>query len=429
MLTLTEACGFPRIFGTGLSVDGGRVSPVLRPYRELAAIPHLPRLLLWSMVGRIHLPGTPLAVSFLIAGWTGSYAVAGVVGGALTLGMGVAGPLRGRAADRSPAGRLLLVTSAGYGVGIAVLGVLPAVLPGSAWPVAVVVGFVTGSFTPPVTAMSRASFPRLATGPAQSAVYTVEASMQEVMYIVSPALAATVVAVWNAQAALWLSGALAVFGALGFGGALRRAGLDKPVAREVKPGGRTLLRDGSLVLALVTALFMVASLVSIDMVIIAWARDLGSPGMAGVLTAVWGIGSVLGGLIAGGFAGQARFTRRMLVMALGIAPLVLVLPPVREPSSAWLIGLVLGVGGMAIAPAIAANNQRISGLAPDDRKAEAFGWMGTFTTAGSALALPVAGSLLDHSGPAAAAGASAAAAFVGALLASRVRQRKAASVE
>jgi MFS family permease len=401
---------------------------VLRPYRELAAIPHLPWLLLWSMIGRIHLPGTPLAVSFLIAGWTGSYAVAGVVGGALTLGMGVAGPLRGRAADRSPAGRLLLVTSAGYGLGIVVLGVLPAVTPGGAWPFAVVVAFLTGLSMPPVTAMSRASFPRLATGPAQAAVFTVEASMQEVMYIVGPALAATVVAVWNAQVALWLCGALAVLGALGFGGALRRAGLDRPVARETERGGRALLRDGSLTLALLTALFMVASLVSIDMVIIAWARDLGRPAMAGVLTAVWGIGSVVGGLIAGGLVGQARFTRRMLLLALGVAPLVLVLPPVMDPSSEWLIGLVLAVGGMAIAPAIAAGNQRISGLAPEDRKAEAFGWMGTFTTAGSALALPVAGSLLDHSGPAAAAGASTAAALVGAFLASRVRERKAVPV-
>ncbi|GAB2980876.1 MFS transporter [Saccharothrix stipae] len=401
---------------------------MLRPYRELAAIPHLPWLLLWSMIGRIHLPATPLAVSFLIAGWTGSYAVAGVVGGALTLGMGVAGPLRGRAADRSPAGRLLLVTASGYGVGIAVLGALPSFTPSSAWPAAVAVAFLTGLSTPPVTAMSRASFPRLATGPAQSAVFTVEASMQEVMYIVGPALAATVVAVGNARAALWLCGALAVLGALGFAAALRRAGLDRPVAREAKRGGRSLLRDGSLTLALASALCMVASLVSIDMVIIGWARDLGRPAMAGVLTVVWGIGSVVGGLIAGGLVGRARFTRRMLLMALGIAPLVLVLPPVLEPSSAWLIGLVLGVGGMAIAPAIAANNQRISGLAPDDRKAEAFGWMGTFTTAGSALALPLAGSLLDHFGPAAAAGSSTAAALLGALLASRVRERRAVPV-
>ncbi|QFZ24860.1 MFS transporter [Saccharothrix syringae] len=381
------------------------------------------------MVGRVHLPGTPLAVSFLIAGWTGSYAVAGVVGAALTLGMGVAGPLRGRAADRSPARRLLLVTSCGYGVGIAVLGLLPAVLPASAWAPAVVVAFLTGLSTPPVTAMSRASFPRLATGAARQAVFTVEASLQEVLYIVGPALAATVVAVWHPRAALWLCGALAVLGAIGFGAALRRAGLDEPVAREAGAGERTtLMANAPLVLALLSALCMVASLVSIDMVIVAWARDLGTPALAGVLAAVWGVGSTVGGLIAGGLAGRAHYARRVLLLALGVAPLVLVLPPVLEPSPAWLIGLVLGIGGMAIAPAIAAGNQRISELAPDERKAEAFGWMSTFTTAGSALALPLAGSLLDHVGPAAAAGASTAAALLGALLATRVRVRSAVPV-
>lgn len=401
---------------------------MLRPYRELAAVPHLPWLLLWSIVGRVHLPATPLAVSFLIAGWTGSYALAGVVGGALTLGIGVAGPLRGRAADRSPAGRLLLVTASGYGVGIAVLGLLSAVTPGSAWPLAVVVAFLTGLSMPPVTAMSRASFPRLATGPARQAVFTVEASLQEVVYIVGPALAAVVVAVWSPQAALWLCGALAVLGALGFRAAVRRAGLDEPVAREAGHGERALLAHTPLLLALGTALCLVASLVSIDMVIVAWARDLGAPALAGVLTAVWGVGSVVGGLIAGGLTGPARYARRTLLMALGVAPLVLVLPPVVESSSVWLIGLVLAVGGMAIAPAIAAGNQRINDLAPDGRRTEAFGWMATFTTAGSTLALPLSGSLLDHFGPAAAAGASTVVGLLGALLASRVRERSAEPV-
>ncbi|MBB5954974.1 MFS family permease [Saccharothrix tamanrassetensis] len=397
---------------------------MLRPYRELAAIPGLPALLLWSLLGRVHLPGTPLATSFLIAGWTGSYAAAGLVGGAFSLGLGVASPLRGRSADRSPASRLLLVTTLGYALAIGVAGLLPALLSPSWWPLSVLAAALAGMSMPPVTQLSRASFPRLAHGPARQAVFTVEASMQEVTYVLGPALIAVVVAVVNPQIALWTCGALAVLGSFGFRAAMLRAGLDEPVPHERKPGGRTLLADRSMVFALVTALCIVASLLTVDMVIIAWARDLGSPVMAGVLTAVWGVGSVLGGLIAGGLSGRVRFTRRMVLLALGVVALVPVLPPVMEPSSVWLIGLVLCVGGMAIAPAIAANNERISDLAPDGRKAEAFGWMGAFTTAGTAAMLPVAGWLLDHVGPAAAAGASAVAAVLGVLLASRVRSVK-----
>ncbi|WP_433265604.1 MFS transporter [Actinosynnema sp. CS-041913] len=398
-----------------------RVVDVLRPYRELAAIPGLPALLLWSLLGRVHIPGTPLATSFLIAGWTGSYAAAGLVGGAFSLGLGVASPLRGRAADRSPASRLLLVTTLGYAVAIGVAGLLPTLLSPSWWPLSVLVAALAGMSMPPVTQLSRASFPRLAQGSARQAVFTVEASMQEVMYIFGPALVAIVVAVVNPQVALWTCGAMAVLGAFGFRAAMRRAGLDDPVAHEHTHGGRTLLADRSMVFALVTALCIVASLVTIDMVVIAWARDLGNPLMAGVLTAVWGVGSVLGGLVVGGMSGEVRFTRRMVLLALGVVALVPVLPPIMEPSSVWLIGLVLCVGGLAIAPAIAANNGRVSDLAPDGRKAEAFGWMSAFTTAGAALILPIAGWLLDHVGLAAAAGASAAAAVLGVLLASRVR--------
>lgn len=394
---------------------------VLRPYRELAAIPGLPSLLLWSMVGRLHIPGTPLASSFLIAGWTGSYAAAGLVGGAFAVGLGIAGPVRGRAADRNPASRLLLVTAIGYGVASGVAGLLPTVLPPSWWPLSVVVAVLAGMSMPPVTQLSRASFPRLATGPARQAVFTVEASMQELMYVVGPALAAFAVAVADPRTALWLCGAMGVLGALGFRGALRRAGLDEPAARPERTGGRTLLADRSMLYALLTGLCVVASLVSVDMVVIAWARDRGSPALAGVLTAVWGVGSVLGGLVAGGWTGGFRLTRRLAVLALGVAALVPVLPPVLVPSSAWLIGAVLAVGGLAIAPAIAANNARVDDLAPDGRKAEAFGWMGAFSTAGSALVLPAVGWLLDHVGPAAAALASTGAALLAVALSSRVR--------
>jgi MFS family permease len=405
-----------------LSVGVGRVRSVLHPYRQLAQVPHLVPFLLWSMVGRVHLAGTPLALSFLIAGWTGSYTLAGVVGGALTLGLGVAGPVRGRAADRAPASRLLLVTGVLYGLGIALLGLVPTLLPSGAWPVAVVVAFLTGLCAPPVTQLTRASYPRMAKGEAQQAVYTVEASLQEVMYIVGPMLAAFVVAFANARAAVWVCGALAVVGALGFLLAMRRAGLDQPVPATEQHSGASLLKDRSLLLALVTAACIVMSLVVVDMVIIAWARDLGQPVLAGVLTVVWNVGSVLGGLVVGGLRGEPNFALRVGLMALGVAALVPVLPPVLTPSSAWLIGAVLVIGGLAVAPAIAANNARVGGIAPDGRKAEAFGWITMATTAGAALALPAAGWLLDHVGPAAAAGASALACAIGAVLALRVRR-------
>src|SRR3954451_20139737 len=62
--------------------------------------------------------GTPLAMSFLIAGWSGSYAIAGLVGAVLMAGLGVAGPVRGRVADRRGAAGQLVGWGGIYGVGV-----------------------------------------------------------------------------------------------------------------------------------------------------------------------------------------------------------------------------------------------------------------------------------------------------------------------
>lgn len=377
---------------------------MLRPYRQLAGVPRLPSLLSWSLAGRLYITGTGLAVSFLIAGWTSSYAVAGVVGGALTLGQGVAGPLRGRAADRSSASRLLLFTAVGYGLGLAALAVLPHLLGPGNWPVAVVIALVTGLFLPPATQIGRAVWPRITQGEAREALYTVEATLQELMFVIGPVLAASAVAVFGPTAAVLGVAVYVVLGSCGFAASLRRAGLDTPPPPVEQVHGvrrRSLLAERGLLASMALVLCLVASLVAVDLVMVAWARGLGFPALAGILGAVWATGSTIGGLIIGGLGGRPRLVPRLAVVAVGMAALIPVLPPLLSPASPWLVGAILLVGGTAIAPSFAAANSRLSALAPEDRRGEAFGWQSTAVTAGSTLALPLCGSLLDHFGPAA----------------------------
>ncbi|AHI01430.1 MFS transporter [Kutzneria viridogrisea] len=392
---------------------------MFRPYRQLAGVPRLASLLTWSLAGRLYITGTGLALSFLIAGWTSSYAVAGVVGGALTLGQGVAGPLRGRAADRSPASRLLLFSSLAYGAGLLGLALLPGAFPPSGWPVAAVLALVTGVFLPPATQIGRAVWPRITQGPAREALYTVEATLQELMFVVGPVLTATVVAVLGPRTAVLGIAGYAVLGSCGFALALRRVGLDVPPPPEQAHLGRrrSLLTVPGVLPSVLLAMCLVGALVSTDLVMVAWARDQGRPELAGVLGAVWAVGSTIGGLVVGGFAGRPRLALRLLLAALGVLALVPALPPLLTPSSPWLIGAILLVGGTAIAPSFAAANSRLSELSPADRRGEAFGWQSTAITAGSSLVLPLSGGLLDRSGPAAGVACAAGVALLAALLA------------
>ncbi|GIL27158.1 MFS transporter [Actinocatenispora comari] len=393
---------------------------MLAPYRRILATPHLPLLLVMSLLARLYATGMALAITFLVAGWTGSYTLAGVVTSALIVGSGIGGPLRGRSVDRKPAPRLLVLTSFGYAAGIGLMALLPAAW----WPLAPVLAFLAGLSQPPAGQVARSVWSRLPDASAREASYAAEATLQELLFVVGPMLAALLVALVSARAAVSACAVLALLGSAGFALVVHRSGLQtRPAAERPEQHRRespfAVLRSPGLVSVLVVMALLVGALTAGDMVVVAWARDRGTPSLAGVLGAVWAIGSGVGGLFLAGRGGQ-RLPLRVGLVTAGLVLLALVLPPVLAHPSPLLVAAVLLIGGTAIAPAIAAANSALGALAPDDRRGEAFGWMTTATTAGGAVLSPVIGALLDHLGPAAAAGFGGVVVLLGTVLARRV---------
>jgi MFS family permease len=398
----------------------GRVDGVLTPYRQLAAVPHLARVIGWSLFGRLHMTTIGISLTFLVADWTGSYGRAGLVVGAAVLGWGVGGPLRGRGADRGNAVRQLVVTSTLYAAGIAVLAVLPA----SAWTVAPLIAFVTGTMVPATGPVGRAVYSRMADGPTLRAAYTVEATLQEVLFVLGPAAAAFVVAFAGPRFAMGMVSVLALVGGIGFALMLRRTGLGGgPRPRPEGAAGGRLLAIPGLAPAIGASMLFVAAYTTVDLAIVAWTRERGTPALAGVLVAVWAGGSLAGGLVSGGLPGlrAPRLWLRTLAVAAGMVALTATLPPLNGLDSALLVGAVLFAGGTATSPTAATSNAIVGGLAPDHRRAEAFGWTATSRTIGGAVAAPAAGFLMDSTGPAAATAAAVALALGSAGLASLIR--------
>ncbi len=118
---------------------------MLKSYRPLLSVPYLIGLFVWSLIARLNIAALPIGITFLVADWTGSYALAGAVSTTLTIGAAVAGPLRGRSADRGRTDRLMALCGLCYGAGLLVIALLPA----SLWWAAFPLGLVTGLFTPP----------------------------------------------------------------------------------------------------------------------------------------------------------------------------------------------------------------------------------------------------------------------------------------
>ncbi len=391
---------------------------LLAPYRRLSAAPHLPSVLAWSLVGRLERTSTSLALTFLVAGWTGSYALAGVTVMALGAGQGVAGPWRGRIADRTSPSKVMVYTGVVYASGLGALAILPAKLFVLALPLAA----LTGLFAPPAGQTGRSSFARLAGGVAVQAAFGVEATLQELLYIVGPVLAAGVIAATNPAAGVLLCAAWALIGSLGLAHALRRAGICGPVARSDPPSPRTrsLLAAPAFPRMLLLFVCLIGGLMADDLVMTSWARQRGEPVLAGVFAGIWALGSLAGGLIMASATRPPRLGRRAAAAALGAIVLVPALPPVSAPGSPLLFGILLLVSGTTIAPIMAAANSRVNDLAPPGRRAEAFGWVSTAITAATSLSAPLAGALLDHGGPAVAAAAAGTMMALAAVLAGTV---------
>jgi MFS family permease len=370
---------------------------VLANYRRLFAVPHVLPLLAWSLAARFYMPGLMIAVTFLVEGWTGSYTLAGLVAGAFTLGMALVGPLRGRMADRGGTDRLVLVCGVVFSAGLLGLVLLPERL----WWLSLPLALGTGLFGSPANQIVRALWPRLTRGPERQAIYAAEATTQELLFVFSPIMTAGVVAFAGARWALVLLSAVALLGSLGFALGLRRAGVTGPAPTEEgaaeEPSGprRSLLRSPALVALFLMCLLMVSGIMGVDLVIVAWANELGAPQYVMVLASVWALGSLVGGAIAGALRGRPHLVRRCFGSALGVAVLVPFVPPIAQLSTPLLVTPLLFLSGMALAPTLAAVMGRLGDLAPARRRAEAFGWMSTALGVGGAVAGPLSGGLID----------------------------------
>ena len=188
----------------------------------------------------------------------------------------------------------------------------------------------------------------------------------------------------------------------------RRATRRSP-ARSPAPGVRTLLS--------VQALAGV-SFGAIEVATVAFAQDAGARGAIGPLLAAWGLASMLGGAIAVRRGAPRDPVRRLVVLlaALAAGDVLLV-----AASGTLVLGALLVVAGLAIAPAFAVVYGLAGEVAREGTVTEAFTWLTTGLGAGLAVGSAVGGALAASGGPGAAFLAAAGAAALAAVVAAAAR--------
>ncbi len=324
-----------------------------------------------------------LAIVLLVAAKTGSFTRAGLAVAVWTIGAGISNGPKGRALDRFGDRAVLPGTAVGFLACMSGMCVLP---PASGWFMAVTA--LAGITLPPIQSSIRALLGRLPTESQRAAAYAADATTQEISYMAGPAIAAGLAAWLGSWSALVGSGLLAVVGSVLLANAAGHL-----EHRERGASHRSRLW-AALWPLLVAGFLLVAGLQIIELVVIAHARLEGHAAASGVLISLWSLGSLIGGTVIGPSVsreGKNHLPVLVLATSAGFALLALA-------AGLYVLVVLLMVGGVAIAPTMAALNARTARLVPKARAAEAFGWMGTAFLAGGAAGAALGGATVEHLG-------------------------------
>lgn len=377
-------------------------------YRALLGLPHARAMLGWSLLGRLPLGMTPLALLFLVRGEGMTYGAAGVVVALYTIAVGIGAPIAGRHVDRAGPTRVLRMRAIAYPALIAGVAVLA--LAGAGIVPLAAVAALAGLSLPPLSSTVRVVWPRIAPGELRSTAYAMEAALQEVFFVGGPLLAA-------ALAAIEPAAAVAGAGLASLVGTTATAGL--PPVRETPPsraGSAGLL--GALGSPGVRTVVLYAATVgvgfgAVELAMPAFAEEHGARELGGVALACFAAGSLAGGLVAG-MRPPASVVRRFVGGSFVLACALLGLQLAVSLPTLYVLAFV---AGLPIAPTIGALYTLIDRSAREGTAAEAFAWFGTAVSIGIAAGSATAGVLIDERGVRTAFGVGAAIAFCGASLA------------
>jgi MFS family permease len=359
-------------------------------YAQVLRAPHVRALVGYSVIARVPLGITSIALVLFVKQQTGSFAWAGVVTATFAFSSAGLGVAMSRLIDRHGQTFVLLGGMAVYCLSVGAIVVLG--LAGA--PIGALVGCaVLAGAQPPVSTCLRPLWPSLLADEPQlvPTAYALDALLIEVVFVAGPLLTGVLVALFSPQVALLVGLGFIAVGVIAFA-STEPSRRWRGEGRE--PGGLVgALRSPGLQ-TLTGAAFGIGSCFgAIEVAFAAYGTSRDMSALAGGLIALNATGSAIGGLWYGANAyrlGPIHRAYVLLVCAFG--PLMALVA--AAPTLAFVI-LMAVVSGMATAPLTTAQNLLAGDLAPRGRVTESFTWLVTALVVGVATGNAVAGALTE----------------------------------
>jgi len=354
----------------------------VKSYIDLLRTPGVARIIAAQLTARF--PGGMLSLAYLlhIEQIMDSYGAAGLVLAATSVGQAIAGPLTSRWMGVWGMRRVITLTLIVCAACIFSIALVPMTLP-----LYMLVGFIGGLSMPPIQPAVRTIYPKMVTSRQLTPLFSLDASAQEIIWVAGPVIATFVATQISTSLAIIVAGSFLIVGGIWF---IASPEVGRVRIPRSKRSFGTVLGRKPVLLATITGFLLVGACAAVEAGVVATFGHGGPE--AGIVLAIWALGSLVGGLSLGHVPiGPWALARRMFLVFAGMAIAMAFL-------DFWWLTFALLIAGIGIAPALAVIFAIVSSSVKFSDTAEAYGWVGTGQLIGAAIGSAIAGFLIDANG-------------------------------
>ncbi|MFE6688550.1 MFS transporter [Streptomyces sp. NPDC057743] len=361
------------------------------PYRALFSAPGTKAFSAAGLLARLPLPMAHMGILTMLSETTGQYALAGLVAGTFTFSMAFLGPQVSRIVDRRGQRRVLPVAT---GISVIALGALLLCATTGAPTWTLFLFALLSGLMPSMGAMVRARWTEIYRGqPQLNTAYSMESVVDELTYVLGPALAVMLSTALFPQAAPLAAALLLTVGVALF---VPQKRTEPPVrTRTENASGASVIRSAPVLMLALTLLFGGAIAGTVDTMGLSFAEQQGNKALSGLVFAVYALGSGISGLAFGALKLSVPLPRLLVVGVTGTA--LTTLPFLLVGNVAGMAAVVF-VAGVFFAPTMVVIMGIVERTAPAHHLTEALTWMIAGLQSGVALGAAVSGIVVDAYG-------------------------------
>jgi len=363
----------------------------LRSYLSLLRTPGAKGFSGAGFVARMPLSMIGIGTVLLVERESGSYAIAGTVSATAAFVQSLGSPALARLIDRR--GQAAVAPPAALASAAALVGLILALrLEAPTWSFYLCAA-LAGLLMPSIGSMVRARWSKIYSGTATlHTAYAFESVVDEVVFLIGPVLVTFLTTQVAPSSGLSAVAAFLAVGTVAL--CLQRSTQPEPAPAR---GGSPL---GALAVPVVRVLLLVfvgtgTLFGSVEVITVAFAQQHGHESAAGLLLAVYALGSLVAGVVFGAIHLATPLPRKLLVLLSAMAVTAVFLP---LAGSVWQLAVTLLVAGFTIAPTLITAFALVEDLVPAALLTEGLAVENTGLALGVTLGGAVGGPLIDDLG-------------------------------